>query len=83
MQKISPDVQVSKDDQAMINNFSKIYQRRQELDDLLVKLKEKINQHQDTIDETELTDEDEILRYRFGSCFFHLPGTFMITQQIK
>lgn len=58
MQKLSPDVHVSKDDQAMINTFSKVYQRRQELDDLLVKLKEKINQHQDTLDETEFTDEE-------------------------
>ena len=51
MQRISEaDIKVTKDDQAQINNFSKLYQRRQELDDSLAKTKEKINQYQDTID---------------------------------
>lgn len=83
MQKIGPDVKVTKEDQTLINNFSKLYQRRQDLDDVLVKLKEKINQHQDTIDEIEFTDDDEILKYRFGSCFFHLPSTLRFIQPTR
>lgn len=78
MQKIGPDVQVTKEDQISINNFSKLFQRRQELDEIIVKIKEKISQHQDTVDELEIADDDEIIRYRFGSCFFHLPGTLAL-----
>ena len=52
MQRISEaDVKVTKDDQAQINNFSKFYQKRQEIDEVLVRLKEKVTQHQDTLDE--------------------------------
>lgn len=80
MKKISEDVQVTKEDQANINTFSKLYHRSQEIDDALLKLKEKVNQHQDTLDEIELADDEEILRYRFGACFFHLPSTPPLTQ---
>lgn len=80
MKKISEDVQVTKEDQANINTFSKLYQRRQELDESLLKIKERINQHQDTLDEIELADDDEILRYRFGACFFHLPSNSPLIQ---
>jgi uncharacterized protein YfcZ (UPF0381/DUF406 family) len=52
MRKINGiDVEVTKDDQLKINNFSKFFQKRQELDETLNKLKEKVNQHQDTLDE--------------------------------
>lgn len=59
MQRISEaDVKVTKDDQAQINNFSKHYQKRQEIDEALVKLKEKISQHQDTLEEIDFADDD-------------------------
>lgn len=51
MQRISEsDIKVTKDDQAQINHFSKLYQKRQELDEALVRLKEKISQHNDTLE---------------------------------
>ena len=51
MQRITEsDIKVTKGDQEQINKFSKMYQKRQELDEILIKLKEKISQHQDTID---------------------------------
>jgi prefoldin subunit 4 len=75
MQRISEsEVKVTREDQNMINTFSKHYQKRQELDETLVRLKEKVNQHQDTLDEIDFTDDTDVLRYRFGACFFHLPA---------
>jgi prefoldin subunit 4 len=68
------DMEVTKEDQLKINNFSKLFQRRQELDENITKLKEKINQHQDTLDEIDMNNDDDILRYRFGACFFYLPS---------
>lgn len=59
MRKINgSDVEVTKDDQLKINNFSKLYQKRQELDEALTKIKEKLNQHQDTLDEIEMNNDD-------------------------
>ena len=77
------DIEVTKDDQLNINNFSKMFQRKQELDESLTKMKEKINSHQDTLDEIELNDDDEPLRYRFGACFFYLPSKPYLSQRAK
>ena len=73
------DVEVTKEDQERINTFSRQFQRRQELEESLMLLKEKINQHQDTLDEIELNDDSDELRYRFGSCFFYLPSKLFAT----
>lgn len=84
MRKINgSDVEVTKDDQLKINNFSKLYQKRQELDESLTKIKEKLNQHQDTLDEIEMNNDDETLRYRFGACFFYLPSNSLATQPTR
>jgi prefoldin subunit 4 len=75
MRKInSGSVEVTRDDQTSINNFSKLHQRRQEVDEAIVKLKEKIQLHQDTLDEIDMNDDDDPLRYRFGACFLQLPS---------
>ena len=59
MQRISEsDIKVTKDDQAQINHFSKLYQKRQELDEALVRLKEKISQHNDTLEELDMADDE-------------------------
>jgi chaperonin cofactor prefoldin len=52
------NLEVTRDDQNNINTFSKLYTRRQEIDEALIKLKEKINLHQDTLDEIEMNDDD-------------------------
>lgn len=52
MKKIpGSDIEVTKDDQASINQFSKLYSKNQDNQGQLASLKEKINQHRDTVDE--------------------------------
>ena len=59
MQKLSnSDVQVTREDQNSINNFSKFFQKRQDIEEALVKLKEKVNQHTDTLEELMMADDD-------------------------
>jgi hypothetical protein len=59
------DVNITREDQNSINNFSKLYQRRQDLDEI------------------DLNDDEEVLRYRFGGCFFYLPSTPSRIQPIR
>ena len=77
------DVEVTKEDQQRINSFSKFFQKKQQLQETLTKTKERINQHQDTLDEIEFNNDDDILRYRFGSCFFYLPSKSLSIQTSK
>ena len=80
MKKIpGSDIEVTKEDQASINTFSKLYSKNQDNQGQLISLKEKINQHKDTLDEMELNDDDDPVRYRFGSCFFTMPSKPPIT----
>ena len=80
MRKIpGSDIEVTKEDQANINTFSKLYSKNQDNQGQLASLKEKINQHRDTLDEMELNDDDDMVRYRFGSCFFTMPSNPFIT----
>lgn len=44
------DVTVTKEDQAHINTFSKLYSKNQDNQGLLASINEKIQQHKDTID---------------------------------
>lgn len=45
------DIAVTKDDQANINNFSRLYSKNQDNEGVLASLSEKISQHKDTLDE--------------------------------
>jgi hypothetical protein len=45
------DIAVTKEDQANINQFSKLYSKNQDNEGLLASINEKINQHKDTLDE--------------------------------
>lgn len=68
------DISVTKDDQVQINTFSKLYSKNQDNEALLAALNEKISQHKDTLDELELNNDDDLVRYRFGICFFTLES---------
>lgn len=45
------DIEVSKEDQASINNFSKLFTKTKENEETIRQLTEKINQQNDTMDE--------------------------------
>ena len=77
------DIEVTKEDQASINNFSKLYSKNKENEEQLRALTEKINQQNDTIDEMELNDDEDPVRYRFGNCFFTLTSKTCLMQQLK
>lgn len=68
------DITVTKEDQALINSFSKLYSKNQDNQSLLAAINEKVNQHKDTLDELELNDDEDMVRYRFGLCFFTLTS---------
>lgn len=79
MRKIpGSDIEVTKEDQTNINSFSKLFSKNQDNQTQMTSLKEKINQHKDTLDEMELNDDDDPVRYRFGACFFTMPSTPLI-----
>ena len=74
MQKIKgSDITVSKEDQAQINTFSKLFSKHQDNQSVLRALNEKINSHKDTLDELTMNEDEDIVRYRFGVIFFSLP----------
>lgn len=71
MRKIQgSDIAVTKEDQASINQFSKLFSKHQDNQAVLQSLNEKINQHKDTLDELVMNDDEETVRYRFGVSFF-------------
>ena len=66
------DIQVTKEDQALINQFSKLFSKHQDNQAVLQGLNEKIVQHKDTLDELIMNDDEDVVRYRFGVSFFSL-----------
>lgn len=74
------DISVTKEDQANINAFSKLHSKYQDNQGVLASINEKINQHKDTLDELELNSDDDMVRYRFGMCFFSLTSNCKIMQ---
>lgn len=77
------DISVTKEDQVQINTFSKLYSKNQDNEALLAALNEKISQHKDTLDELELNNDDDLVRYRFGICFFTLESISIFYIQHK
>ncbi|RKF64345.1 Prefoldin subunit 4 [Erysiphe neolycopersici] len=67
------EVEVRREDQDMINKFSRLHQKEILLDEELnLKLKEK-EELEDVSNELELADEDDIIPYKIGDCFVSLP----------
>ena len=69
MNSLSPsDVDIKYEDQIKINEFSKLYQKRNEVNQELTKLEEAVKKIQDCLSELEMTIEDQI-DYQFAECF--------------
>ncbi|PYH95085.1 Prefoldin, subunit 4 [Aspergillus ellipticus CBS 707.79] len=69
----SEDNEVRREDQEKINRFSRLHQRETVLEEML-KLKQKDKEDLEEIStELELADEDELVPYKIGDAFFHLP----------
>ncbi|KAF7712624.1 Prefoldin subunit 4 [Penicillium ucsense] len=65
--------EVRREDQEKINRFSRLHQRESVLEEQL-KSKQKDKEDLEEIStELELADEDELVPYKIGDAFFHLP----------
>ncbi|KAH8677594.1 Prefoldin subunit-domain-containing protein [Xylariales sp. PMI_506] len=67
------EVEVRREDQDKINKFSRLHQKELKVEEeLKVKNKEK-EELDDITTELELADEDDLVPYKIGDAFFHLP----------
>ncbi|KAH8883896.1 Prefoldin, subunit 4 [Thozetella sp. PMI_491] len=67
------EVEVRREDQDKINKFSRLHQRELLLEEeLQAKNKEK-EELDDLNTELELSDEDDVVPYKIGDAFFHVP----------
>ncbi|KAJ4364270.1 hypothetical protein N0V85_009295 [Neurospora sp. IMI 360204] len=68
------EIEVRREDQDKINRFSRLHQRELAIEDEL-KNKNKEKEELDDLDtELELVeDEDELVQYKIGDSFFHIP----------
>ncbi|KAI1634581.1 Prefoldin, subunit 4 [Biscogniauxia mediterranea] len=66
------EVEVRREDQDKINKFSRLHQRKLNLEEeLKIKNKEK-EELDDITTELELADEDDTVPYKIGDAFFHV-----------
>ncbi|KAI1610082.1 prefoldin subunit 4 [Exophiala viscosa] len=69
----STDAEVTKEDQDKINTFSRLHNRSKLLEeDLNTKQKDK-EDFEELSTELELADEDELVPYKIGDSFMHVP----------
>ncbi|ORY64130.1 Prefoldin subunit-domain-containing protein [Pseudomassariella vexata] len=67
------EVEVRREDQDKINKFSRLHQRELHIDEEL-KTKSKEKEELDDITmELELADEEDLVPYKIGDAFFHIP----------
>lgn len=67
------DAEVTREDQGRINRFSRLHQREKVLiDEVAVKGKDK-EDLEEISTELELADEDELVPYKIGDTFMHVP----------
>ncbi|KAK3387556.1 Prefoldin subunit-domain-containing protein [Podospora didyma] len=67
------EIEVRREDQDKINKFSRLHQHELSIEeDLTVKNKER-EELDDISSELELADEDDIVPYKVGDAFFHVP----------
>ncbi|KAK1836070.1 Prefoldin subunit-domain-containing protein [Podospora conica] len=67
------EIEVRREDQDKINKFSRLHQRELLIEEELgAKNKEK-EELDDITAELELADEDELVPYKIGDAFFHVP----------
>jgi prefoldin subunit 4 len=67
------EIEVRREDQDKINKFSRLHQHELTIEEeLKTKNKEK-EELDDITNELELADEDDIIPYKVGDAFFHVP----------
>ncbi|GAB1313526.1 Prefoldin subunit 4 [Madurella fahalii] len=70
---VGEEIEVRREDQDKINKFSRLHQRELLIEEQLkVKNKEK-EEVDDITTELELADEEDVVPYKIGDAFFHLP----------
>ncbi|KXX82269.1 Prefoldin subunit 4 [Madurella mycetomatis] len=70
---VGEEIEVRREDQDKINKFSSLHQRELSIEEKLkVKNKEK-EELDDITTELELADEEDVVPYKIGDAFFHLP----------
>ncbi|KAK4651286.1 hypothetical protein QC762_604850 [Podospora pseudocomata] len=70
---VGDEIEVRREDQDKINKFSRLHSHELTLEEeLKVKNKEK-EELDDITTELELADEDDLVPYKIGDAFFHLP----------
>ncbi|KAL7271122.1 hypothetical protein RUND412_006151 [Rhizina undulata] len=67
------DVQVTREDQDNINKFSTLHQKQGLLKEELVAKEQEKEYLDDVTQELELADEEELIPYKIGDSFLHLP----------
>ncbi|KAJ9662734.1 hypothetical protein H2198_001183 [Neophaeococcomyces mojaviensis] len=67
------DNEVTKEDQEKINEFSRLHSRSKVIEEELEGKKKEKEDLEEVTTELELADEDELVRYRIGDTFTHLP----------
>ncbi|KAL0640441.1 hypothetical protein Q9L58_000410 [Maublancomyces gigas] len=67
------DTQVTRDDQDNINKFSTLHQKQGLLKEELEAKNQEKEYLDDVTTELELADEDEMIPYKIGDSFLHLP----------
>ncbi|EAR85359.3 prefoldin (macronuclear) [Tetrahymena thermophila SB210] len=70
--KIQSDIEITKDDQNQINQFSRINMHWNEKNRTMQKKNEILNQLDDAATELELCDDEETVQVKYGDCFFHV-----------
>ncbi|KAJ7187900.1 Prefoldin subunit-domain-containing protein [Mycena filopes] len=65
--------EVTWEDQQRINSFSKLNTRMRTIQDKLEDLKQEKEALDDLATELELADEDELVLYKVGEAFLHMP----------
>ncbi|KAL9107761.1 MAG: hypothetical protein Q9227_007383 [Pyrenula ochraceoflavens] len=67
------DIEVSREDQDQINRFSRLHAREERMEE---ELRGKVKDKEDLEElstELELADEDELIPYKLGDSYMHLP----------
>ncbi|KKA30419.1 hypothetical protein TD95_004590, partial [Thielaviopsis punctulata] len=67
------EIEVRREDQDRINRFSRLNQRETLLEEALKAKNAKKEDLDDLSTELELADEDDLVPYKIGDAFFHLP----------
>ncbi|KAF8134292.1 Prefoldin subunit 4 [Boletus edulis] len=75
--------EVTWEDQERINTFSKLNTRLRGIEDRLEALKQEKEALDDLATELELTDEDNIVLYKIGDAFLHLPQPLALSRLEK